>query len=596
MNRTAGTRALITCVSLAGCFTAFSARLVHLQVTDHDYYVELAAKNHVKRQPIYARRGTISDIRGEVLAQNDPVKKVVADASLITDQAAVAALLAGPLGLSEAQIVEKLAHQIYSKEREKNIPDPYIVLKAEIGANVADDLALEMAGRKMRGVFFKQGARRTYPNGQMLCHILGYVNNQDTGVDGVERTMDQFLRGHEGFRYIEIDRTGREIVPYRGQEHGARNGSNVRLTIDMGLQNIIEQELDAAIKQFRPKGATVIMMNPKTGEILALANRPHFNLNEQQGVKEAYRLNLAIAAQVEPGSTFKIVTIAAALNEKKVTPATVLGCENGFYEWCKLNDHHAYGELTVNDILVHSSNIGTAKIAMRLGDQKFFEYVHRFGFGEQTGVALPGEIKGVIHPPHEWSKISITRMPMGQGVTATPLQLVAAMSAIANGGSLMMPQIVHEITDENGQVTAAFPPCEVRRVVSKKAAEQVRAALIEVASRKGTAKLAQVLGYKVAGKTGTAQKLEGGRYSNDKHVCSFLGFMPAEDPAFVVLVLIDEAQTKPEQDVGGLVAAPVFSRIGERAARYLGLAPTYEEPEGGIVAKEGKEGKSFRDQ
>ena len=597
MIRSTNRRAFISCCGLACCFTAFSARLVHLQVTMHAEYLAKARENHGLRVKIDGRRGTITDCHGQALAQNEPVKTVVVDAGLVKDAAPMADLLSRALGLPREKIFERLTRETYSETQKKNVRSPYIVVKKEVPQKTVDDLAVQLAQGKMRGVSFEQSANRIYPNGPMLCHVLGFVNGEGTAFGGVESTMNSYLQSHAGFRCTEHDLLGREIVPFRGQEHEARNGGNVRLTIDMGLQNIVEQELDAAVKQFRPKGATVIMMNPKTGEILALANRPNFNLNVQDGVQDDQRRNRAITDQVEPGSTFKIVTTAAVLSEKLVTPETVFETENGYYEWCKLKDHHPYAELTVNDILVHSSNIGVAKLAMRLGDQKFFEYIHRFGFGEQTGVALPGEIKGVVHPPHLWSKISITRMPMGQEVAATPLQVIAAMGAIANGGTLMMPQIVHEITDDNGQVTASFPPREVRRVVTKKATEQVCKALCEVVSKKGTARLAQVLGYKVAGKTGTAQKREeDGRYSHDRHVCSFVGYMPAEDPAFVVLVLIDEAQTKREQDVGGMVAAPVFSRIGERAARYLGLTPTPEEPEGSIVAKGGKDGGDFRDQ
>ncbi len=614
MIRATNRRAFIACCGLATCFTAFSARLVHLQVTMHDEWLAKARKNCGDRQKIFARRGIITDIHGEALAQNEPVTTVVLDATVVQYPGPLAAVLAKALGLPEAHIFERLTRETWSEKQKKNVRSPYIVLQKEVAQNVAQDLAAQLEQTKIkrtpkshgvpliRGVSFEPSANRIYPNGPLLCHVVGLVGfvngeSESEGVDGIERTMDSYLRSHDGYVDIERTRMGDEIVPYRGQEHPARNGSNVRLTIDMGLQNIVEQELDAVVKQFRPKGATVIMMNPKTGEILALANRPNFNLNVQDGVQDENRRNRAITDQVEPGSTFKIVTTAAVLSEKLVTPEDVFETENGYYEWCKLKDHHPYAELTVNDILVHSSNIGVAKLAMKLGDQKFFEYIHRFGFGEQTGVALPGEIKGVVHPPHLWSKISITRMPMGQEVAATPLQIVAAMGAIANGGTLMMPQIVHEITDDAGNVVAPFPPREVRRVVSKKATEQVCKALTEVVSKRGTAKLAQVLGYKVAGKTGTAQKREpDGRYSHDKHVCSFVGFMPAEDPAFVVLVLIDEAQTKRELDVGGLVAAPVFSRIGERAARYLGLTPSPEEPEGSIVAKGGKDGRDFRDQ
>jgi cell division protein FtsI (penicillin-binding protein 3)/stage V sporulation protein D (sporulation-specific penicillin-binding protein) len=458
--------------------------------------------------------------------------------------------------------------------------------------NVVSDLTTQLAEHKVRGIYFEQEATRVYPNDQMLCHVLGYVNGENVGVEGIERTMEEFLRGHDGFRYTERDRTGKEIVPYRGQERDARNGCNVRLTIDMGLQNIIEMELDSAIKQFHPKSATVILMQPKTGEILALANRPNFNLNAQDDVPPDFRRNRAIADIIEPGSTFKIVTTAAALTEKIVRPETMINCENGYFAAVKLHDHRPFPDLSVHDILVRSSNIGVAKLAIQLGDQKFYEYVRRFGFGERTGVNLPGEIGGLVHPPHKWSKISITRMPMGQEVGATPLQVVTAMCAIANGGHLMLPQIIRDVTDDQGHVVTQFPPQEVRTVASTQATDAVRQALVDVVGPKGTAALAHVAGYKVAGKTGTAQKLDAdGRYSHEHYVVSFVGFMPAEDPAFVALVLLDDAQVAHDKNYGGMVAAPIFSRIGEKAARYLGLTPSLEEPAGSVVATQ-----DFRDQ
>lgn len=605
MNRPARTRGLITCVLLAGCFTAFSARLIHLQVVKHREYAGRAAAVHVKRQILHARRGIISDIHGEPMAQNEPVKKVIVDATRFEDPAArtaLATLLSEPLDMTPEKILEKLNSKIYSQKLRKEVPDPYLPLKRGVAQSVADQIIADMLASAVLaehvvGVFFEQEARRVYPNNELLCHVLGFVNGDDTGLDGVELSMNKYLRGHDGFRYIERDLKGNEIVPYRGLEHSARDGSNIRLTIDMGLQNIVEQELETAVKEFRPKGATVIIMNPKTGRILALANRPNFNLNSPKKKEDtASRMNLAISAQVEPGSTFKIVAVAGALEEGKITPDSIFDCEHGKWEWCKLGDSHPMGDLSANDILVHSSNIGVAKIAMRLGEPKFFEYIHRFGYGEKTGIGLPGEIAGAVRPLHGWDSLSITRMPMGQGIAATPLQIATSMCVIANGGSLMLPQIIQEITDDQGGVVASFPPREARRVVSQKVSAQVRAALIDVASIKGTAKGARVLGYTVAGKTGTAQKVENGAYARDKYVCSFVGFLPAEDPAFVMLVLLDEPQTKPGMAYGGLTAAPVFSRIGGRAARYLGLPPKFEESEGAVVAKQGRDGRNFHAQ
>lgn len=596
MSATAQKRALTTCIALAGCFTVFSYRLIDLQVTKHDEYALIAANNHVVRQTIPARRGIITDIRGEALAQNEPVRTVVADATLITDRDAVAEIISKTLNIPHPQVMEKLTRVVYSQALKKEMPAPYVVLKKEVPVNLASDIMAQMAERKQRGLYLETDSTRVYPNEKMLCHILGYVNGKNEGMDGVERTMERFLHGNDGFRYSERDRTGREIVPYRGQEKEARNGCNVRLTIDMGLQNIVEMELDAAVKQFRPKSATVILMNPKTGDILAMSTRPNFNLNVQDNVPEDHRRNRAITDIVEPGSTFKIVTTAAALTEKIVHPNTMINCENGYFASVKLHDHHPYPDLSVHDILVHSSNIGVAKLAIQLGDQKFYEYVRRFGFGERTGVNLPGEISGIVHPPHKWSKISITRMPMGQEVGATPLQVATAMCAIANGGHLMMPQIIHDITDDQGHVISQFPPQEVRTVATKAATDAVRDALVEVVSPRGTATLARVMGYHVAGKTGTAQKPEpDGHYGHDRYVVSFVGFMPAEDPAFVGLVLLDEAQVSHDKNYGGMVAAPIFSRIGEKAARYLGLKPTVEEPTGSVMARQNTN-NDYRDQ
>ena len=323
-------------------------------------------------------------------------------------------------------------------------------------------------------------------------------------------------------------------------------------------------------------------MQPQTGAILAMASRPNFDLNQQAGVPEDHRRNRAISDMVEPGSIFKIVTTAAALTERLIHPETPIFCENGFWAAYRLHDHHPYASLSVHDGLVKSSNIMMAKLGIQLGDQKFYEYVRKFGFGERTGISLPGEVSGIVHPPHRWSKLSITRMPMGQEVTATPLQVTTAMCAIANGGRLLLPQIVREITDSEGRTTAQFPPQEVRRVAGREATEALRSMLVEVVSKKGTAQLAAVPGYTVAGKTGTAQKYDEKTHlpTHDKYVVSFLGYMPAEDPAFVGLVMLDEAQAKSGLNYGGLIAAPVFSKIGERAARYLHLQPTVLEVPG----------------
>lgn len=574
-------RALLACSTLALVFTGFSGRLVHLQVAEHDRYVAEAADNHGLRNVIPSRRGAITDVHGQPLAQNEPVKTVVADGSLIRDHAALATLLAGPLGIKAPALEEKLRRQVFSKREGRDVPAQYIVLKKSVPENVAGPLRDLLGKESIRAITFEQDSVRVYPNGDLLCHVLGYTNNTNEGVDGVESTMNDFLHGHDGFRYTERDRKGKEIVAYRGQERAPRNGCNVRLTVDMGLQMIVEDELADAVKQYSPRSAVVVLLQPHTGEILAMANRPHYDLNaiDSNPKTEASRRNRAIADSFEPGSTYKIVPMGAALQQRLVRPDTMVRCENGSFHYMGrvLNDTHPYPELSVHDVLVHSSNIGAAKLGLQLGEQRMFEYMRRFGFGERTGIALPGEIRGTVHAPHRWNKISITRVTMGQEVAATCLQIAASMAVIANGGKLMIPQIVRDVADEQGNIVAAFPPVEVRRVLSEEVAGQVRNALVDVTGKKGTAKGAAVPGFHVAGKTGTAQRAlpaeEGGGYERGKYVVSFVGFMPANDPKFVCLVLLDDARTQAGLNYGGLVAAPVFKKIATRAARYLNLEP-----------------------
>jgi cell division protein FtsI/penicillin-binding protein 2 len=327
-----------------------------------------------------------------------------------------------------------------------------------------------------------------------------------------------------------------------------------------------------------------------------MASRPAFdpnNVPKNDGKDDACTdplINRAIAACYEPGSTFKIVATGGSLTERLTTPGTMIQCENGYFARYKLKDHHPYGELSVNDILVKSSNVGVCKLAVQMGEQRFYEYVRKFGFGEKTGIVLPGEQSGLLEPPHRWTKLySISRIPMGHEIAVTPLQSLCAMSVVANGGRLMVPQIVREILDPDGRVVETVPPQPVRTVISAEAAAALRSALTEVVSARGTARLAAVKGFKVAGKTGTAQVYnKDGSVSREKHRVAFVGFMPADAPAFTGIVMLEQPQTAPGQDMGGLVAAPIFSRIAERAARHLGLQPEPEPLPGQAVTQNEK--------
>jgi cell division protein FtsI (penicillin-binding protein 3)/stage V sporulation protein D (sporulation-specific penicillin-binding protein) len=564
------TRCALVCLAFIGLFSIFSFRLVYLQMIKHDEYAGLAAEKHVGQQSIYAERGTIVDANGEVLAQNMPNETVVADATLVKNVGTLAPLLAQMLDEPLAEIREKL-----------ETGRPYIVLKREVPLQTTRALREKLEAINQRKcIGFERSAARIYPNGSMLCHVIGFTDFDHKGIQGIEASMNDYLRGQDGYRYIEHNRAGQEIVLYRGRERAPRNGYQVHLTIDLNLQNIVEDELDAAMREYHPQKATVILMRPQTGEILAMANRPNFDLNLRADAKPEEMKNRAIIDMMEPGSTFKIVTAAAALNERKVRPDTVIFCENGVWNYGgrPLHDHKPYGDMSVEDILVHSSNIGAAKLAMTLGEQKFYQYIRSFGFGERTGVELPGEIAGTIHPPQSWSKISITRIPMGHEVGVTPLQMIMAMSTIANGGKLVTPRIVKSITGDDGKVVSSFAPVNLRQVISAETARQLGQALRGVVSKHGTAAAAAVPGFTMAGKTGTAQKPDPkGGYEHGKYVVSFSGYLPADNPEFVGIVILDDAKTKnPELNYGGLVAAPIFSHIAEKTARYLDLEPHEE--------------------
>src|SRR6516164_477163 len=553
MNPNSRSRCVLVCTGFIGLFSIFSFRLIYLQAIKHDEYAGLAAKKNVNRQIIYAERGMILDTNNEVLAHNIPVETVVADATHLNSTEATVDLVSSELRIPSGELVEKL-----------NSGRRYIVIKRDVPAHTATALREKLRAGDLRGIYFEHDTTRIYPNGSTLCHVIGFTDFDHHGIQGVEASMDEYLHGQDGYRFIEHNRAGQEIVPYRGQERAPRDGYQIYLTVDLGLQNIVENEIDAAMQQYSPQKATIILMRPQTGEILAMANRPHFDLNLRSEAKPDQMKNRAIIDMMEPGSTFKIVAAASALNEHKMRPDSEVFCENGAWNYggSVLHDHRAFGNLSVREVLIKSSNIGAAKLAMNVGDQKFYEYIRRFGFGERTGIELPGEINGVIRPPQAWSKISITRIPMGQEVGVTPLQMTVAMATIANGGKLIMPRIVKSVTAADGKTISSLSPMVLRQVISPQTAREIGDALRGVVSDRGTAAAAAVPGFIIAGKTGTAQKLGAHGYEKGREVVSFCGYLPAENPQFVGLVVLDDPHTAtPEMNYGGQVAGPIFARI-----------------------------------
>ncbi len=599
-------RACIACYGFAVAFTGLSTRLIYLAVNRHEHYSTQAKETYRERITTPGRRGSIQDANGEMLARNEPLKTVIADHSLlvfdkkegkntvrIDQREKVAAILSGHLGMSTGELLTRL-----SPERR------YIVLKKKITEDIANLIELELEGAKIKGIHFEQDFERIYPAHQLLSHVVGFYGYEEEhdkdnkvtggkfrGIEGLERTMESWLAGQDGWRYSEKDGRGRELVSYRAEEREARNGADVRLTVDLTLQQIVEKALEDACKRLRPKHATVIMMRPQTGEILALANRPCFDPNEPGKAQPEQRFNHAVAGIYEPGSTFKAITCAGSIDVGLSTLNRVIFCENGRARFGGkyLHDHHPYGDLTVGQIIEKSSNIGAAYLATQMGADHFHSVIRNFGFGQITGLPLPGESGGILHPVRSWTPVSISRVAMGHEVAATPLQVITATCAIANGGNLMMPQILKDIRDDKGATLAEYKPQIVRaNVVKQQTAKAVTNALIRVTGRKGTASRAHISGFQVAGKTGTAQKIEDGRYSNNHHVSSFVGFVPAEKPAFCMLVLFDQARVPAHEDTGGTIAAPVFKTIAEQSLAYMGY-----EPDPALILQEKEEAKAL---
>jgi cell division protein FtsI (penicillin-binding protein 3)/stage V sporulation protein D (sporulation-specific penicillin-binding protein) len=414
---------------------------------------------------------------------------------------------------------------------------------------------------------------REYPYGSLASHVTGFLDNDGNGMVGVEKEADALLSGTPGSMEVETDNRRREIAVYGSRYTAPQEGNTVVLTLDAVIQSAVEEELGSLVAEHKPKAAYVVVMRPKTGEILAMANWPTCDFNERKTMSPDNIRNRCMTDQFEPGSTFKIVTMGAALNEGLVKPTTMINCENGqfFYAGHILRDHAPYSMLSVSDIIKVSSNIGTAKVAIELGADQLFYYCQLFGIGQQTGLfTRQGEAVGMLHPLNRWHKVSIVQVPMGQGVSVTALQMTQAMGVIANGGRFVAPQIIKEVRNSHGEVIKPFQPNVVRQVVSQKVADQLTQALSSVVDEEGgTGSLARLDGYTCAGKTGTAQKAEHGIYAKGKYVSSFIGFVPAKNPEFVVSVIVDEPGGA--SHYGGAVSGPTFKRISERVAKYLNI-------------------------
>jgi cell division protein FtsI/penicillin-binding protein 2 len=549
-------------VLLAG-FAAVFARLVQLQVVDNDPLAREAQASREGFERLPGARGPIVDGYGNLLATTRTVVEVGVDPqALVREDFARVPELAGLLGLSEAEVREAFARRgtRWVKLADALSPEDYDRIRA-LG---------------IRGVYGNFENRRLYPAGSLAAHVVGFVNAQGVADIGVERSMDFYLQGQDGWRESERDGRRRELTQFRWREVAPRRGLGVELTLDLFLQAAVERELDRVVEEYRPKSASVLVSDPRTGEVLALANRPTFDLNHYNEAGRAIP-NRALSNVYEPGSTFKMVTAASALEAGVVEPSSEFDCGIGRVRYngrlvSLPSDYKTFGVLSVEEILVKSSNRGAAWMGMRLGPERLHESAERFGFGERTGLRLGPESRGILHPPEEWDGLTISRLPMGHAVSATPAQVHRATLVLASGGWLRPLRIVRRVFDEEGETVVDFEAGSSARVLSGEVADRVNRLLERVASREGTARRAEVPGYRAAGKTGTTQMIVEGSYSRENHVASFTGFLPANDPQVVITVVIEDPQVAGVGS-GGRVAAPVFRAIAESAIHQLQISP-----------------------
>jgi cell division protein FtsI (penicillin-binding protein 3) len=528
-------------------------RLVNLQVVKYGEFEQRAQKQQQRTIDVSPRRGIIYDRNGHELAMSVNVDSVFAVPSEIPDQANTAHLLARILRVDPSDLLAKMksSHSF-----------------CWIARKLDPDVSARIRALNLRGIYFQDESRRYYPKGELAAQVLGYVGMDDEGLAGLEHAYEDTLGGKPGTMVVSMDARKRRFGRI---EKRPEAGDNLVLTIDEKVQWIVERELDQAMQDTKAEAAMAVVQNPRTGEILALVNRPTFNPNNAKHVTPAMLKDHAISDIYEPGSVFKTVTYSAALNEGLVKPADYVDCQGGVINvnGLRIHDLHKLGTVSTVEAFAKSSDVAAVKTGLKLGDDRFYKYIRDFGFGQQTGIELPGETRGMTKPPNRWSKVSIGAMSIGQEIGVTPVQVVSMISAIANDGVYTPPRIVAGITKPNAtaQQTIAFKPASSHRVVSTMTAAQMKQMMEQVVLF-GTARRAILDGYTSAGKTGTAQKVDPatGRYSKTKYVASFAGFAPVNNPAVSIVVVIDSAVGLHQ---GGQVSAPVFARIAQQVLAYM---------------------------
>jgi cell division protein FtsI (penicillin-binding protein 3) len=538
-------------------FVVIIGRAVQLQLWEGPKLSKIAKGEIKKMVPRVHKRGIIYDRNRFELAMTIEMESISAKPEQIKNIQEISGQLSPILSLDRRRITGLL-----------NQDKPFVYLKRR--ANPTECDAVRSQG--FEGVSFDKEAQRFYPYRELASHVLGFVGMDPNGLEGLEKRYNAYLKSPYLYEPSVRDALGRSLY-LEGMESIQENeGLSLVLTLDKNIQYLTEKELKKGVIKSQAKGGMALVMNPKTGEVLAMANYPTFNLNAFKEVQAANRRNQTLTDTFEPGSTFKTFLMAAALDEKKFSINDMIFCENGNFRVGNhvIHDVHPYGWLSFQDVLKVSSNIGATKIGKKVGPKNFYSYIKNFGFGRETGIDLPGEVNGVVWPYQRWGEIEASNICFGQGITVTGIQLATALGAIANGGQLMKPFLVRHILDQRGNPVKAYSPHQVRRVLTPETAEVMRQLLARVTEPGGTAPMAAIEGIRVAGKTGTAQKVsqETKRYAPGKYVSTFMGFLPAEDPALIIVVVIDEPKG---MHYGGVVAAPIFKGIAEQTLPIIGI-------------------------
>ncbi|MCP4179794.1 MAG: penicillin-binding protein 2 [bacterium] len=569
---------IFTAVIIIGVFVYLAIHLYNIQIIEHKELYAKAKKKYTAVKRIRGSRGKIYDSNGNLFVGNIPCIDIRANPQLVGDKdncRMLAGFFSRKLNISAETVFKRLSTK---KKGRRKIYE--VVIKNAVHLNLADSIKEEVKDRGIKGIYFYDSVKRYYPKNILLSNLLGFINvdySNVVPVSGIERAYNSVLSPVKS--EVSVYERSRKGVPltYGNNKINTRKvGDNIYLTIKEPIQSIVENELDKLVEKWKPKSAYVIMVDPKTGSILAMAQRPTFNPNDRETMNPKNWQNRMVVEGLEPGSTMKPLVIAKALDLGLVRPDTVFYCEKGYWIYGKkrLKDSHPYEDLTVTQIIQKSSNIGTAKIALLLGKLRLYHLLRQYGFGQKTGLPFRPEATGILRKVKNWDTLSITRFPIGQGVLVSPLQLIGAYTALANHGQRMRLRIIDKIEDAETGNTYKYPIKKEEKAFSYKTSLEIVRMMKLVTKEGGTARRASIKGYDVAGKTGTSQKWVNGAYSHSKYFASFIGFVPADNPAFILLVVVNE----PHGSIyGGVVAAPTFSRIASKTLRYMDIPATNSE-------------------